>query len=561
MRDMNADDESTFYDARPYYLNPRDVVALASTIPNCSQVNPPSGHHLSSKPTPALHSQFSTDSASYFSQISCHLTETFSMDNNDETDSAKGGRGIEDQVLSFLVSDAYSIEQLAAEAEGRVFCSNSLDGAGIARIDVYCQSGTVCTCRLIQTAAAANNTRVPVDAPCNNLETPRKANVTTTVLTSNNYQRNTQFRRIIRQKCNLDTLRSILTQPPKLPEINASVMDGTSSKENNDDDSQCSTVSKKLRKRRKDRLADKFAFLSPEQQKFLKEQKKMYEKRMKEDEKTRRNMANAILSGGINESDPEMTLPSLESLSLTEAGVSTALTMETTETHETTIIHPYFQTRQQVIQNKLEIADVGLAILMAEAQRLKRIMKEMEKLENETENDDEEDSYTNLGTDTERSRSTYQSTDRDDDDDGTMASGVSNDSDTVHTMQGCEVEYSFPHKFHDVLEGALLGEADDDDDDEAFSEDDSLPKNHAKEARGRSPPRGGHSRGKSSTTLPPKPKENLSPIVAIPTNGQGCIVLRQDRSFDVVGKIPEILRRKLFRRNGPLPDMISLGTK
>jgi hypothetical protein len=235
--------------------------------------------------------------------------------------------------------------------------------------------------------------------------------------------------------------------------------------------------------------------------------------------------------------------------------------METTETHETTIIHPYFQTRQQVIQNKLEIADVGLAILMAEAQRLKRIMKEMEKLENETENDDEEDSYTNLGTDTERSRSTYQSTDRDDDDDGTMTSGVSNDSDTVHTMQGCEVEYSFPHKFHDVLEGALLGEADDDDDDEAFSEDDSLPKNHAKEARGRSPPRGGHSRGKSSTTLPPKPKENLSPIVAIPTNGQGCIVLRQDRSFDVVGKIPEILRRKLFRRNGPLPDMISLGTK
>lgn len=559
MREIDADDASTLYDSRPY-LDPRDVIALASTVPNCSQVMPPSGRHLSSKrPVTSLQNQFSSDSTSYFSQISCHLTETFSVDKYD--DDYVG----DDQVLSFLVSDSYSIEQLAAEAEGQSYRTNPLDGMGIARIDVYCQTGTVCTCRLIQTAAATTS-----DAPYhNNLETPRKGNVTTTMTTSNNrYQKSTQFRRIIRQKCNLDALRSILTQPPKLPEINSSVIDNTSLEDDDDNNSQSSTVSKKLRLRRKNRLADKFAFLSADQQKFLMEQKKMYEKRMKQDEKIRRNMANAILSGGINESDPEMTIPSLESLSLQDA-VSSAPTMETAETCETTIIHPYYTTRQQLIQDKLEIADVGLAILMAEAQRLKRIMKEMEKAENESQNNsDEEDSYTNLGTDTERSRSTYRSTDHEDDEDGDITI-MSHDSDTVQTMQGCEVEYSFPHKYHDILEGALMGE-NNDDEESSCSEDEvdsrgasttSSTAKNTKESRGRSPPRGGHPNGKSTAASTPKLKEILSPIVAIPTNGQGCIVLRQDGSFDVVGKIPDVLRRKLFRRNGPLPDYISLGTK
>ena len=490
------------------------------------------------------------------------------MDKDDDDDATRGLGGTEnEQVLSFLVSDAYSIDQLVAEAEGRVVRTNPLDGAGMARIDVYCQSGTVCTCRLIQTADAATVvTPTASSARLSNLETPRHHNDMTTA--GNNYQRNTQFRRVIRQKCNLDTLRSILTQPPKLPEINVSVID-SSIPEGNDDDSQCSTVSKKLRKRRKDQLTDKFAFLSPEQQKFLKEQKKLHEKRMRQDEKVRRNMANAILSGGINESDSEFILPSLESLSLNDA-VSTSLTTETSETNGTTMttsIHPYYQTRQQLIQDKLEIADVGLAILMAEAQRLKRLMKEMEKLEDDTENDEdnEEDSYTNLGTDTERSRSTYQSiTDREEEEDGDDTI-MSNDSDAVHTMQGCEVEYSFPHKFHHVLEGALLGKTNEEE--TSFSEDDSLHlratpgKTFAKETRGRSPPRGGHHNDKNSSSIPPTLKEKLSPIVAIPTNGQGCIVLRQDGSFDVVGKIPDVLRRKLFRRNGPLPDQIALGTK
>jgi len=136
-------------------------------------------------------------------------------------------------------------------------------------------------------------------------------------------------------------------------------------------------------------------------------------------------------------------------------------------------------------------------------------------------------------------------------------------------MQGCEVEYSFPHKYHDFLEGALMGE-NNDDEESSCSEDEvdsrgasttfSTAKN-TKGTRGRSPPRSGHNNGKSTAATTPKLKEILSPIVAIPTNGQGCIVLRQDGSFDVVGKIPDVLRRKLFRRNGPLPDYVSLGTK
>lgn len=552
--DADADDKSTVNESKPF-LNPRDVIALASTIPNCSQVTPPTGRHLSLKPSRTLQSQPSTDSTSYFSQISCHLTETFSIDkdDDDDDDATRGRRGDEAEVLSFLVSDAYSIEQLTAEAEGRTVRPNPLDGAGIARIDVYYQTGTVCTCRLIQTTSAPN-------APLLHLDTPRAGNVTATTI-GNKYQNSTQFRRVIRQKCNLDALRTILTQPPKLPEINLSTVHSTSP-EGNDDNSQCSTVSKKLRKRRKDRLADKFAFLSPEQRRFLKEQKKMYEKRLRQDEKIRRNMANAILSGGINESDPEITLPSLESLSLNDA-VSPALTMETTETNETTnTIHQHCQTRQQLIQDKIEMADVGLAILMAEAQRLKKIMKDMEKIENDRK-DDDDDSYTNLDTDTDRSRSTYQSNTDQEDGDGTI---TSNEYDAMHKLQGCEVEYSFPHKFHDVLEGALIGETNEEE--SSFSEDDSLhlrnvseTKEQTKECRGRSPPRLGHHKGKNGSNIPPERNEKLSPIVAIPTNGQGCIVLRQDGSFDVIGKIPDVLRKKLFRCNGPLPDQIAIGTK
>ena len=50
-----------------------------------------------------------------------------------------------------------------------------------------------------------------------------------------------------------------------------------------------------------------------------------------------------------------------------------------------------------------------------------------------------------------------------------------------------------------------------------------------------------------------------SPIITIPTNGEGCVVLRGDPTFNVVGEISEVLSKKLFRRHGPLLVCITLG--
>jgi hypothetical protein len=53
--------------------------------------------------------------------------------------------------------------------------------------------------------------------------------------------------------------------------------------------------------------------------------------------------------------------------------------------------------------------------------------------------------------------------------------------------------------------------------------------------------------------------EPLSPIVAIPTNGKGCVVMRGSGAFDVVGEIPEKVYKKLFKEKA-FPVQISVGT-
>ena len=57
--------------------------------------------------------------------------------------------------------DVLSIERLADEAEAGGKCRIELEGAGVARIDIYWRRGTVCTSR-IQTARQA---RTPAMAP------------------------------------------------------------------------------------------------------------------------------------------------------------------------------------------------------------------------------------------------------------------------------------------------------------------------------------------------------------------------------------------------------------
>ena len=56
-----------------------------------------------------------------------------------------------------------------------------------------------------------------------------------------------------------------------------------------------------------------------------------------------------------------------------------------------------------------------------------------------------------------------------------------------------------------------------------------------------------------------KVEKIISPIVAIPTNGKGCVVIRKNGAFDVVGEIPDKLHKKLFQEL-TLPVKIELGT-
>jgi len=266
---------------------------------------------------------------------------------------------------------------------------------------------------------------------------------------------------------------------------------------------------------------------------------------------------------------------------------------------------------QKAIQGKIEIADMGLAILMGEAQRLERIMATMR----ETRDKDLETDYTDEGSkggdtdgdttlgsvgskrrsrrarggnddddddDDSRSYSTMHSTDRELGDDSTIGSRTSAGSNSsledssweerklARLMQGCEIEYSFPHDYHDELEGALMNDdmednssSDSSDEEDSNNEDDASRASSkvARRRRGRSPPKDGVSAPTNASSLhKEKQKLEVSPIVAVPTNGEGCVVLRENGAFDVVGKIPAILRKKLFRSNGPMPDQIALGT-
>ena len=156
------------------HLDPTAVLNLATSVPNCSRVTPPKDerplapsrsfaaahHHPTAGCTTSdsASSYFSVgESASYFSSIRSRLRETFSVDGDDDDDDDCAATAEEDLVgpaatgvLSFLVSDAYSVERLAAEAEGRRTGTSELEGAGVVRVDVYWQSNSVIACRVIR---------------------------------------------------------------------------------------------------------------------------------------------------------------------------------------------------------------------------------------------------------------------------------------------------------------------------------------------------------------------------------------------------------------------------
>merc|ERR1711862_882270 len=116
---------------------------------------------------------------------------------------------------------------------------------------------------------------------------------------------------------------------------------------------------------------------------------------------------------------------------------------------------------------------------------------------------------------------------------------------------------------HEVLESALLGENESSDDSSVDSEEEKVQK----QRRGRSRPPGamtGYAKSKKFSSLSNKQNvsSEISPIISIPTNGEGCVILREDGSFDVIGEIPELLEERLFPEKGvALPEQIFLGTQ
>ena len=366
----------------------------------------------------------------------------------------------------------------------------------MSRIDVHCKSGTVITCRLVQ-VPEDDEIEGMVDEEGNNTSADNNTSIDIKKKTPINIQ-GTRIRRIIRRKCTLETLRKILEQPPKLPEITTSIITSP------DDSNDLHSVPKDLRKGQQ---KNTFSNLSKAQQKFLKEQQKHYEKRARRDERMRQNVGKAILQGGLE---------GVEGMDITSLSLSASLSFPTAMSEDGGNPTSTAYRTQLEIQDKIEIADMGLAILMGESQRLERIMQSMKDTEeSKTDKDDDDDIQSKQSScvdDTDRSMSTYQSTDDEGSDD------EDDDIKLALLMQGCLVEYSFPYEQHDELEKALMGDVSSSSDSEADDYTLSKKTPRQRRGRGRSPPRDGF--------ISKHKDDVISPIVAIPTNGKGCVVIR-----------------------------------
>ncbi|KAL3800653.1 hypothetical protein HJC23_006115 [Cyclotella cryptica] len=126
-------------------------------------------------------------------------------------------------------------------------------------------------------------------------------------------------------------------------------------------------------------------------------------------------------------------------------------------------------------------------------------------------------------------------------------------------LQGCEVEYSFPYDFHDELEDALLAQEFATDGNESYSS--GVDTDGDSTSTGQKMPGNRRGRTRYRDNAGSKQRVEIPTIVAVPTNGQGCIVLRNNGAFSVVGILPKPLYRQLFRKRGPFPEYIALGTK
>ena len=409
------------------------------------------------------------------------LRKTFSRDEEDDNSSQqqqiqKHSPRENEHILSFLAFDPLSVDQLVAEADGKKNSGNELDEAGVARVDVYCRSGTVIISRVVSVVPNCSEISSSKDDSSTSARSSEDDINEPPVLPGK--ASNTQNRRIIRQNVSREALRCIFANPPKLATIDESI----------------------------------FAHAQEEKVNEKVNDEAFHATR---DEIARRHVANAIITRmGIGGDDLErvMKLDSFDHKPATDVDKTSKLL-----------------SLQIDIKRKIEIADVGLAILMGEREKLKKMMSV--KKGDSLEQDDESESSRSASCDNEAEELARQS-----------------------RIMGCEVEYSFPSDLADYLEAALMGQSTNDDNDSSDSDD---SRNDVR--RGRSKTKRKILPGESK---PKKRQLGLSAIAAIPTNGEGCVVLRKNGAFNVVGLIPKILEELLFRDDAPapFPEYIALGS-
>lgn len=428
--------------------------------------------------------------------------QSIDLTNNSSRRHKKKSLKEKEHVISFLAFDPLSVDQLAAEADNGDKKGRNGEGEGVARIDVYCLSGTVIVPPKNNSTALSERYHEGGSRSSEAMSSSAKARTV----------ENTQTRRIIRKNVSQSELRYLFSNPP----IVTTVHESTSNSNSYDKD----VVKENLNE----------------------------EYQLAHDEMARMHVANAIINTtmmGVGGDDLErvMQLEAFDSNPL-DAGKTSQLLRDE---------YDQLQSLQIEDREKVDIADIGLAILMEEKRQLEKMMgneKEVKRNHDTNESleldatiqDDDDDNYSAESESSTRSSCNYDEAEEHE---------QQSRSERLRIM-GCEVEYSFASDLIDDLEAALMGQSSNDDD--SSDSDDSC--NDL--CRGRSKTKRKILPGEIE---PLKRQLRLSAIAAIPTNGDGCVVLRENGAFNVVGRIPKLLEEQLFREDAPFPEYISLGSK
>ena len=543
----------------------------------------------------------------------------------------------DDVVVSFLVGAQQLFKHRPTDSNNddtssgtsQLHCCESTEReimAGIARVDVYCKTGTVCTIRLVYSANNQELQQGDVGESCEEsiktsyslspsavlsslLPTPQHSNArnyltssasksptdssvktsTSSVVTwGNNNQ--TIVKRIFRRNVNIETLKRILSDPPTMNEIPIDDnMLGNNHWEAPNENAIYNTQSEQPQLN--------LSGLSKTQQRFLQRERKNHNRRMRREENARQKVAHLILSGG---SLSDLKLDSVESKDTAES-TGTFSSLDSGKVDEKMSKRDMLRKKLLEVQRKIELADMGIAIISGEVESTNKMIETLQKeqqggdqggRDDDTLSLDGNNSEKEQGRDTRnhpregkqtkehrgregkkntrvlsvRGSSSYSKSistvskriesfstyddDRSSQDSESSSSASLDDSEAeeiARMIQGCEVEYSFPYDHHDELEDALLAQEFASYEDSDYSSDDD-----AVVRRGR----GRHRCGNKSS----KRRVEIPNIVAIPTNGDGCVVLRHDGSFNLVGEISKPMYKALFCKKSAHPEYIAMGT-